>query len=226
MRRLLNYLSAFLVIIIVVIAIKPKFATIISRQKNINPQALTENYDPLASTAVFNNQSITIPPTTSDQKKTAVLGFSSASKHIDIDLTNQRLYAYEDNRLVYEFPVSSGLWGRTPTGTFNIWVKFRYTKMEGGSRAINTYYYLPNVPYVMFFSNNEIPRSRGYSLHGTYWHDNFGYPMSHGCVNLKTENAEKLYYWAKPDLQGERSIWASANNPGTQINIYGQAAWE
>jgi len=226
MQRLLSIFSIFLVIIIAVIIVKPQLLLIISQQKNIDPQTLVEDYDPLTTTAVFNNQPISIPSFINDQKTTAVLGQTTANKHIDIDLTNQKLYAFEENNLIYEFPISSGKWGRTPTGTFNIWIKLRYSKMEGGSRAINTYYYLPNVPYVMYFSNSQIPQSRGYGLHGTYWHDNFGHPMSHGCINMKTEQAEKIYYWAQPHLQGERSIWASADNPGTQINIYGQAKWE
>jgi lipoprotein-anchoring transpeptidase ErfK/SrfK len=50
-------------------------------------------------------------------------------------------------------------------------------------------YYLPDVPYVMYFADYL-------AIHGTYWHDNFGYPMSHGCVNLPTWAAEWLYYWA------------------------------
>lgn len=50
-------------------------------------------------------------------------------------------------------------------------------------------YYLPDVPYVMYFY-------RGYGLHGTYWHNNFGVPMSHGCVNLRTEDAAWLFDWA------------------------------
>jgi lipoprotein-anchoring transpeptidase ErfK/SrfK len=51
-------------------------------------------------------------------------------------------------------------------------------------------YYLPNVPYVMYFHG-------GYGLHGTTWHANFGHPMSHGCVNLPTSEAEWLFNWAQ-----------------------------
>jgi len=155
-----------------------------------------------------------------------ILGQTTANKRIEIDLTNQRLYAYEDNNLVYNFLISSGKWARTPTGTFQIWTKLRYSKMEGGSKAINTYYYLPNVPFTMYFYNDATPKSRGFSLHGTYWHSNFGHPMSHGCINMKTEEAEQIYYWALPDLQGKKSIYASADNPGTPVTIYGEAVWE
>ena len=82
--------------------------------------------------------------------------------------------------------------------------------MSGGSGA--DYYNLPNVPYTMFFSNNDIPRSDGYSIHGAYWHNNFGHPMSHGCVNMKPEDAKVLFDWAKSENQ---------NGEGTKVKIYG-----
>jgi len=228
MKNSFKLISLTLLLIASVLFIKPQLILLLSRQKSIDTQTLTGDYDSTDTAAIFNNQTIDIPqpPSAAIPSQPSVLGQTTADKRIDIDLGHQKLYAYENNQLVYEFPVSTGLWGRTPTGTFSIWTKLRYTKMEGGSRAINTYYYLPNVPYVMFFSNSEVSRSRGYSLHGTYWHDNFGHPMSHGCVNLKTENAEKLYYWARPDLQGQSSIWTSVDNPGTSINIFGEAPWE
>ncbi len=151
-----------------------------------------------------------------------VLGESTSNKRIEIDLTNQRLYAYEGDRRVFDFLVSTGKWGRTPTGTFDIWIKLRYTKMEGGNKDWGTYYYLPNVPYVMYFYNNQIPKHRGYGIHGTYWHNNFGHPMSHGCINMKTEEVEKLYYWANPPST-QHTTYASNTNPGTKIIIYGEA---
>ena len=197
---------------------------VLSHQRKINPDTLTGEYNSLASSAVFNNKTISLPSSDSDNLVASVLGESSGNKRIEIDLTNQRLYAYENNNLVYNFLISSGKWGKTPTGSFRIWVKLRYTKMEGGSKAINTYYYLPNVPYVMFFYNDDIPKYRGFGLHGTYWHSNFGHPMSHGCINMKTEEAGLIYYWVKPDLMNRASIFASDDNPGTQIVIYGTAS--
>ena len=104
---------------------------------------------------------------------------------IDIDLTQQRLTAYEGSSLVRTVLVSTGL-PRTPTpvGQFRIRIKLRYDDMSGLD------YYLTNVPYVMYFYG-------GYGLHGTYWHGNFGHPMSHGCVNLPTPDAEWLFNWAE-----------------------------
>ena len=153
--------------------------------------------------------------------KKSVLGDSNLPKRIEIDLTNQRLYAYEGDTQVFNFLVSTGKWGRTPTGNFKIWVKLRYTLMSGGSKALRTYYYLPNVPYVMFIYNADYPKYKGYGIHGTYWHDNFGRPMSHGCINMRIEEAALLYNWAQP--LGDNNVYASDNNPGTDVIIYGVA---
>ncbi|MBI1919180.1 L,D-transpeptidase [Candidatus Microgenomates bacterium] len=177
--------------------------------------------------AVFHSAPFTVPDFLARKpaKNEAVLGASNVYKRIQVDLTNQRLYAYEGDQLVYEFPVSTGKWAPTPTGTFKIWVKLKRTKMEGGNKAISTYYYLPNVPNVMYFYNDETPKSRGFGLHGAYWHNNFGHPMSHGCVNLPLDWAEKLFAWADP-VGDSNATYTSEDNPGTRIIIYGQAPKE
>ncbi len=153
-----------------------------------------------------------------------VLGESN-DKHIYIDLTNQKLYAKEGDRTVYEFLISSGKWGRTPTGDFMTWIKLRYTRMTGGNKAIGTFYDLPNVPYTMYFYNSEYPKYRGYGIHGAYWHNNFGHPMSHGCINMKPEEAGLLYAWSNP-LSISFTTYAEDKNQGTPITIYGQAPWD
>ena len=103
---------------------------------------------------------------------------------IDVNLSEQQMYAYEGNILVNSFIVSTGLPGTpTVTGTYQIYVKVPMQDMSGPG------YYLPDVPWVMFFYDD-------YGFHGTYWHNNFGTPMSRGCVNLRIEDAEWLYYWA------------------------------
>ena len=109
---------------------------------------------------------------------------ASSGKWIDINLTTQTLTAYAGQKAVLQTRISSGTW-RTPTvvGTFRVYVKHASTRMRGPG------YDLPNVPYVMYFY-------RGYGLHGTYWHNNFGTPMSHGCVNLPTADAKWLFNWA------------------------------
>ena len=103
---------------------------------------------------------------------------------IDVNLSTQTVTAYEGSVPVFSAVVSTGLPNTpTPVGQFRIWTKLRYDDMSGPG------YFLRDVPYVMYFY-------RGYGLHGTYWHDNFGTPMSHGCVNLRTTDAGWLFNWA------------------------------
>jgi lipoprotein-anchoring transpeptidase ErfK/SrfK len=108
----------------------------------------------------------------------------TGSRWIDVNLSAQRVTAYEGNTPVRTTLASTGLPATpTPTGQYYIYVKYVSTLMTGPG------YYLPNVPYTMYFY-------RGYGLHGTYWHSNFGYPMSHGCINLPTSEAQWLFNWA------------------------------
>ena len=108
----------------------------------------------------------------------------SGQRWVDVDLTHQTAYAFEGDQLVKSFLVSTGIASHpTVTGQFHIYVKYRYALMVGPG------YYLPDVPYVMYFY-------QGYGLHGTYWHNNFGHPMSHGCVNFRTADAGWLFDWA------------------------------
>ena len=183
-------------------------------------------YDKTTTTAQFAGSTLSIPKEiASILPQAAVLGNTTGEKRIEVNLGNQRLYAYQGDQLIYDFPVSTGKWHKTPTGTFHIWVKLRYTRMEGGDPAIGTYYNLPNVPFVMFFYNNEVSKSQGFSLHGAYWHNNFGHPMSHGCVNMRTEDVEKLFYWADPPTSGNLT-YAKSENDGTKITISGTAPEE
>lgn len=181
---------------------------------------LTGEYEPVTTNAMFMGQSVQIPSFVADKPSTnRVLGdVPPADKRIEVNLTTQMLYAYQNNQVVMSFPISSGKWHPTPTGTFHIWVKLRYTRMTGGEGA--DAYDLPNVPWVMFFYNDQVGKGEGFSLHGAYWHNNFGHPMSHGCVNISPENAEKLYNWADPVIQGSIT-YASDTNPGTEVVIYG-----
>jgi lipoprotein-anchoring transpeptidase ErfK/SrfK len=108
----------------------------------------------------------------------------NGERWIDVDLTNQSVYAYEGDVVVNSFIVSTGTWlTPTVTGQYKIYVKIRSGSMHGPG------YFLPDVPYIMYFY-------KSYGLHGTYWHHNFGTPMSHGCVNLQTDDAAWLFNWA------------------------------
>lgn len=113
----------------------------------------------------------------------------TTGKWIDVNVTNQTITAYEGTTPLKTILVSTGL-PRTPTvlGTFKILRKYPAVRMTGGTPGYD-YYDLPNVPYSMFFY-------QGYAIHGTYWHSNFGHPMSHGCVNLPTSEAKWFYEWA------------------------------
>lgn len=176
---------------------------------------------PAETTAYFEGKNIQVPRKQSDSPQLArVLGSSSDDRWIEVDLSEQRLKAWEGDKLFLETLVSTGLaWWPTPTGEFRIWTKLKYTKMEGG--AGKYYYNLPNVPYVMFFENGEIPGYRGYGLHGTYWHDDFGTRRSHGCVNLPTSVAKELFYWTGPQVsEGKGVVKVSADNQGTKIVIH------
>jgi lipoprotein-anchoring transpeptidase ErfK/SrfK len=169
---------------------------------------------------IYEGEKVTVPDLVLKDASPLVLGISNEERWIEVDLSEQKLRAWEGNSLFLESPVSTGLpWWPTPEGEFRIWAKVRATRMEGGEGKY--YYNLPNVPYVMFFENNSVPGWRGFSLHGTYWHNDFGRQHSHGCVNLPTPIAEKLYYWTSPVLpQGKSSIYSSTENSGTRIVIH------
>ncbi|MDO8487712.1 MAG: L,D-transpeptidase [bacterium] len=181
-----------------------------------DPQA-DGSVDPHDTVAFWRNQPIPALTGLADSltdKEKRVLGATSDEKWIEIDLSDQKMTAHQGSSVFLESLISSGLWGRTPPGEFRIWYKVRATKMEGGNKAAHTYYYLPNVPYVMFF-NGAI------GIHGTYWHQNFGTPMSHGCVNAPTPVSEKLFYWTDPQLpEGKLSIRSSPENPGTRVIVH------
>lgn len=188
---------------------------------------LSGTYEPKTN-GVFMNQKVAVPleePLLAQAKTENILG-ASDNKHIYINLATQTLEAKEGDNVIMSFPISSGKWGRTPTGDFRIWIKLKYTRMQGGSQALGTYYNLPNVPYTMYFYNDKVPKWRGYGLHGAYWHNNFGHPMSHGCINISPDNAKLLYDWATPDSGNRHTTYASVDNPGTLITIYGTAPYE
>jgi LysM repeat protein len=145
---------------------------------------------------IYVGQRLVIPvggatPSSSGSSTTVPAGtIAAGGKWIDVNLSTQTLRAYEGNQVVYTARVSTGIARYpTPAGTFHIQRKYRYDDMTGGSYARGDYYYLPDVPYCMYYY-------AGYSLHGTYWHSNFGTPMSHGCTNLSIADAGWLFNWA------------------------------
>jgi hypothetical protein len=104
-------------------------------------------------------------------------------RYIDINLSEQTLYAFEGCNLVNQFLISSGISIHpTPTGQFYVYSKQTVTEMKGEG------YDLPGVQWVSWWSGD-------YSIHGTYWHHNFGHPMSHGCINATNDDALWIYNW-------------------------------
>lgn len=109
----------------------------------------------------------------------------TVGKQIIVQLSVQKVFVYEDGELINTFIVSTGVTAYpTRLGEYKIYEKVELTRMKGPG------YDYPNVPWAMYFDERR-------SFHGTYWHNNFGRPMSHGCVNMQTPDAKWLYDWAE-----------------------------
>jgi lipoprotein-anchoring transpeptidase ErfK/SrfK len=108
----------------------------------------------------------------------------SPDRWIEVNLKTQRVIAWEGKRWVNAMIVSTGK-SSTPTvtGVFDVYDRYAEARMQGDD------YDIPDVPYVMYFH-------RGYGFHGAYWHNRFGTPVSHGCVNLAVDKAKWLYDFA------------------------------
>jgi lipoprotein-anchoring transpeptidase ErfK/SrfK len=132
-----------------------------------------------------------------------------AARWIEVILAEQTLIAWEGDVAVRRMRVSTGK-AHTPTirGTFHIYYKVVSTTMQGPG------YHLPAVPHTMLFQHE------GYAIHGTYWHSNFGAPMSRGCVNLSRSDAAWLFDWAGPELpEGAWGVEATPCNQGTKVVV-------
>ncbi len=112
---------------------------------------------------------------------------------VSVDLYEQVLIAYEGTQPVFATLVSSGLadWP-TREGLFHVYVRYPRARMSGAEGQPD-FYYLEEVPWTMYFDGDI-------GLHGTYWHDGFGYRHSHGCVNLSITDSNWLYDWASPEI--------------------------
>ena len=135
-------------------------------------------------------------------------------KRIEVDLRNQSLMAFENNDEIFRTKVSTGIptkdeipkGMKTPVGIFNIASKYP-SKHMGAMDASGApgFYSLPGVPWSMFFVYKY-----GAALHGTYWHNNFGAPMSHGCINMRNQDAKWLFRWITPTWEippADRKMW-------------------
>lgn len=192
------------------------------------------NFEENAGEAIFNNQSVNsiskqqtedILVQASSQQQ--VLGLHTApdgaEKWVEVDLSDKKLYAWEENRKVFEFLVSTGRPGyETPTGEFRVWRKVLSQRYKGGVPGTSGYYNLPNVPYSLFWGGENVPNWKGYALHGAYWHNDFGIKnRSSGCVNIKPEEAGLLYAWAGPSMpDGVNALTVTNDNPGIKVVIH------
>jgi lipoprotein-anchoring transpeptidase ErfK/SrfK len=112
----------------------------------------------------------------------------SSEQWIEIDLDEQRLTAWEGDTPVFSAVVSTGrVADQTPVGVYAIQDKYRTARMQGEHQGVT--YDIPDVPYTMYFSGS-------YAIHGAYWHDDFGSPISSGCINMPVDAAAWLFNWA------------------------------
>src|SRR5690606_26576073 len=159
---------------------------LIAKMYNVSMQDIISMNNISDPDLLFVGQELTIPapgiyePTAADAPPAP----TNRGRSILVSVSNQRIYAYEDGELVRSHIVSTGL-PETPTvlGDYSVYVKYAADDMSGPD------YFLPQVPWTMYFY-------QGYAIHGTYWHNSFGRPMSHGCVNLPVDEAKWFFDFA------------------------------
>ena len=165
----------------------------IARTHGVSAQALASTNGIANLSRIYIGQRLTIPgsgsaTTAAPAPSTPGVSREGGERWIDIDLSLQQLTAYEGDLPVFTSIVSTGTPAHpTVVGQFRIWNRTPRQTMDG--RRLGYNYVLPNVPFVQYFYKD-------YAIHGTYWHDNFGTPMSHGCVNMTIPDAEWLYNWS------------------------------
>jgi hypothetical protein len=133
---------------------------------------------------------------------------------ISINLYEQTLTVYEQGQLVFATMVATGLPGWwTQPGTFQVYAKLEHDNMTGSFAADRSdYYYLQDVPWVLYFDKAR-------ALHGAYWHNGYGYPRSHGCVNMSPTDAHWLYDWAS--VGTFVYVWDPSGRTPTDAELYG-----
>lgn len=218
---MVKFIPLVLALIILAVAISWPRSELTSKAFLNRVLASNGKFDPAATKAVWFNKDVPLPTQQLAQlleqpAPTQVLGENNEEKWVEVDLSAQRLYAHQGNSIIYTFPISSGLpWMPTVTGEYRIWAKVRSQRMTGGSVENGTYFDLPNVPFVQYFY-------QGYSLHGTYWHNDFGKPRSHGCVNMRIDDAQVMYYWTSPSLGADEYTRYHINpQEATKVVVHG-----
>ena len=143
---------------------------------------------------------------------------SPTERWIDVSLRSQTLVAYEGDRPVFATLISTGI-GRegsplaTPRGTFRVGAKQATATMDNLEHdGVDRYYSMEDVPWVQWFAP-------GKALHGTYWHDGFGRPRSHGCINLSPLDARWLFEFTSPHLRAGRPEAVAKGDAGTVVRV-------
>jgi hypothetical protein len=134
---------------------------------------------------------------------------------VEVNLEEQTLAVYADSRLVYAALIASGLDPFfTRPGLFNIYQKVETTPMQGAFAADRSdFYYLEDVPYTLYYDDLR-------ALHGAYWRTAFGFPQSHGCINMAPTDARWLFEWA---VEGDWVyVWDPSGMTPTDPAYYGQ----
>lgn len=131
-------------------------------------------------------------------------GIRANERWVGVNLGQQTAVAYEGDTPVYAAMVATGM-PATPTvqGVFRTWQRLADGKMSGGSAATGGYYYLEGVTWTCYFYS-------GYALHTAYWHDAFGRPRSHGCVNLSPYDAWWIFQWSAPGGANSPAVYVYA----------------
>lgn len=122
---------------------------------------------------------------------------TSLERRIEVDLGSQTTYLFENDKVIGSYAISSGLSG-TPTFTGSYRV-FAHTAMQDMGCFEGAPYCTENVPWITWFNGDQ-------GFHGAYWHNNFGNPMSHGCVNMPIDIAKFVYDWAPVGTE----VWVHA----------------
>lgn len=136
-----------------------------------------------------------------------------SEKFIHVDLAAQWVTAFEGEKMVLSARCSSGAKGTgTPPGEFQTYHKGPSIHMTNQGDAVNNIYDLPGVPWTSFFTGS------GHALHGTYWHNDYGRPRRHGCVNLSSEVAKLLYLWTQPKVPPDTE-YLHLPGQGTRVQI-------
>jgi len=135
-------------------------------------------------------------------------------KSIVVDLENQLVTAFEGEKLVLSQRCSSGAQGtETPKGEFRTYHKGPSVHMTNQGDALENIYNLPGVPWCAFFTGI------GNAFHGAYWHNDYGRPRSHGCVNLPSDAAKFLYRWTSPNVPFDAD-YIHLPGAGTRVQIF------